>query len=100
MTPSPDNDRRWRIMDKNNGWFDIGSSREGRAIIEVVATAYSLGAAEIVRDALMAAYGGKVYERPRQALKDLPCTECGASRQGYIDRTGAGLCRYCAGEAE
>jgi hypothetical protein len=58
-------------MDDGNGWFNICQRERERASLEVVATACSMGRAEIVRDALMSAYGGKVYERPRQAVGSL-----------------------------
>jgi hypothetical protein len=72
MTPSPDNTNRWHVLEGRGGWYDIAYSTEGKTARNIVATAFSLGRAEIIRDALMAAYGGKVYERPRQPIGLLP----------------------------
>lgn len=74
----------WTIRDTHNGWFEImyreRYERNGVSTMtswHVIAKVYSLGRAEIVRDALMAAYGGKVYERPRRSLRSLRQVEEG-----------------------
>lgn len=68
----PGDPKEWHIRDLETGWFEV-SYREpldnGRMSTRlVIAKVYSLGRAEIVRDALIAAYGGKVYEAPRKSV--------------------------------
>ncbi len=71
MTPRPDSDRRWQITGGDGGWFNVCQRREGKAVLETVAIVFSEARAEVVRDALMAAYGGKVYEAPRRPVGTL-----------------------------
>lgn len=77
-TPRPDDPKLWTIRDVNTGWFDVMyRERTGDRLGSwlVVAKVYSLGRAEIVQNALIAAYGGKVYERPRRSVGALPREE-------------------------